>query len=675
MPGRSLRPTPNSRIACNPTIPSPHPTAFFDIFRSDVPEAPPLTATQQFDLLDDMPMGDRHLLLLTLCPYPLSHAAVIDLCGGEADHVDRLIVTTPEAYLHPSPGRIMMHPQMRVVMLAADSAYRLSQVLGEFCGTLRERMRNSTVWTAAEAATLHAHFGVLKTLLERRSAVPGDTPEERLAIVKQLCPLLIGPEGDLPRTGALLRLVLPPDAPSTMDRVMVRLHEDIVAALEKAALVHGMPITVRLGLQPSDLEPVSPDDLPESAGRSALIHLLIGRSEQAERARALLKGVSAGSLEANGRVGLLEHALQTIFEVDAVPERIALLLTLAMVQQELGFTSDVRASLRNAWKAVERLVPSHRERTRITVIYHAGRCQQPKLGRMFAGREPSGIQYIHRLCALARGVVADGFSEEIYPLLDELRYHLGDLQDERQLRQAQLDFAQLLHECGWNQEASLLIRTMAPPDPRRTGLATTLEATRMAGILVHGGEFEQAKELARTLGNTSIGRVVRARIAEAFAERGDQEQAELLVQALEDPMMCVRILANLLIVFTKQKKTVAAARVLELIRERAALIEDMDDRVRTLRMAARRLLGRDVRDAAATLATLAATLADEHHDEIDVHEFRALGLVLAQLADINGTRCIIHRVDRVDIQEELRQCLVASLLHQGRGVDAAEQFN
>jgi len=94
-----------------------------------------------------------------------------------------------------------------------------------------------------------------------------------------------------------------------------------------------------------------------------------------------------------------------------------------------------------------------------------------------------------------------------------------------------------------------------------------------------------------------------------------------------------------------------------------------------LRMAARRLLGRDVRDAAATLATLAATLADEHHDEIDVHEFRALGLVLARLADIKGTRCIIYRVDRVDIQEELRQCLVATLLHQGRGVDAAEQFN
>lgn len=675
MPGRSLRPITQIPDPMPPYDPITASHAFFDIFRSDVPEAPPLTAAQQFDLLDDMPKGDRHLHLLTLCPHPLSHAAVNDLCGGEPDHVDRLIVTSPEAYLHPAPGRIVMHPQMRLMMLAADSAFRLARVLGEFCNKLRERIHGSTVWTAAEAATLHAHFGVLKTLLERRSAMPGDTPQERLAIVKQLCPLLIGPEGDLPRTGALLSLVLPPEAPSAKDRVMVRLHEDIVAALEKAALVHGMPITVRLGLQPDSLEPVSPDDLPESAGRTAIIHLLMGRSEEAEQARTLLKVVSAGSLEANVRVGLLEHALQTIFEVDDVPERIALLLTLALMQHELGFEADVRTALNDAWRAIDRLPMSHRERTRITVIYHAGRCQQPRLGRRFARREPTGIQYIHRLCALVRGLVADGFSEESYPFLDELRYHLGDLQDERQLRQAQLDFAQLLHECGWNHEAALLIRTLAPPDPRRAGLATALEATRMAGILVHGGEFEQANELARTLGNTSIGRVVRARIAEAFAERGDQEQAELLVQALEDPMMCVRILANLLIVFTKQKKTDAAARVLELIRERAALIEDMDDRVRTLRMAARRLLGRDVRDGAAALATMAATLADENHDEIDVHEFRALGLVLARLADINGTRRIIYRVDRVEIKEELRQCLVATLLRQGRGVDAAEQFN
>jgi hypothetical protein len=649
--------------------------AFFDIFRSDVPEAPPLTAIQQFDLLDDMPMGDRHLHLLTLCPYPISHAAVIDLCGGEPDHVDRLIVTTPEAYLRPSPGRIVMHPHMRVVMLAADSAYRLSWVLEGFCGKLRERIHGSTVWTAAEAATLYAHFSVLKTLMERRSAMPGDTPKERLAIVKQLCPLLIGPEGDLPRTGALLRLLLPLDAPSATDRVMVRLHEDIVAALEKAALVHGVAITVRLGLQPSDLEPVSTDDLPESAGRSALIHLLIGRSEQAERARALLKVVSAGSLEANVRVGLLEHALQTIFEVDDVPERIALLLTLAVIQHELGFEADVRTALHDAWKAIDRLPMSHRESTRTTVLYHAGRCAQHRLGRELADRAHAGIQYIHRLCALARGVVADGFSEEIYPLLDELRYHLGDVRSERQLRQAQLDFAQLLHECGWNQEAALLIRTMAPPDPRHAGLATALEATRMAGILVHGGEFEQANELARTLGNTSIGRVVRARIAEAFAERGDQEQAELLVQALEDPMMCVRILANLLIVFTKQKKTDAAARVLTLLRERAVLIQDVDDRVKTLRAAAKRLLGRGVRDGAATLAHMAADLACEDPEDINEYEFRQLGLLLARLADIDGTRRILDRVDRVDIKEEVRQCLVATLLRQGRGVDAAHQFN
>jgi hypothetical protein len=72
---------------------------------------------------------------------------------------------------------------------------------------------------------------------------------------------------------------------------------------------------------------------------------------------------------------------------------------------------------------------------------------------------------------------------------------------------------------------------------------------------------------------------------------------------------------------------------------------------------------------------MAADLACEDPEDINEYEFRQLGLLLARLADIDGTRRILDRVDRVDIKEEVRQCLVATLLRQGRGVDAAHQFN
>jgi hypothetical protein len=88
----------------------------------------------------------------------------------------------------------------------------------------------------------------------------------------------------------------------------------------------------------------------------------------------------------------------------------------------------------------------------------------------------------------------------------------------------------------------------------------------------------------------------------------------------------------------------------------------VDDRVKTLRAAAKRLLGRGVRDGAATLAHMAADLACEDPEDINEYEFRQLGLLLARLADIDGTRRILDRVDRVDRVDRLRRRAPPSII-------------
>jgi hypothetical protein len=655
--------------------------AFYDLFRNEGPEAAPLSACEQLELMDRMPLGFRHLQLLALAPRPLTHAAIKGLCDYAVfdehppDTLDRIIVTTPAAFLHPAPGRIIMHPQMRMLLLASYTAQELGHMAKEFLSRISGRLGGTEGLPASEAATLHAHLAVLVELLQRTMPQPGDTPKERQRIVRTLCTLLIGPEADLPLTGALLRMVLPTLPDIKQHRIPLRLHAGILLPLERAAQVHGISLLERLALEADGQEDTPDADPPDAAGRTALIHLVNGRTDLAERTRTLIKIIGMEGFDDATRIGMAEHALQCLAGLQDTPERIALLLTLGAAQHSAQLHADAGSTFREAWTSVVQLERAAQERTRVTVLYYMGRHGHEELGRQFAADSDITMQYFLRICALTRGMCVAEHPTDVHTRIQELRYLLDEIPAGSELREAQITLAQVLHESGDTREAALLIRTMPPPEPRGFDVRRSLEATRMAAILVHGGEFEQAHALARALGDTPTGRAVQARIAEAFAERGDQEQAELLVQAIPNPSMCARILANLYIVFSKQHKKEAAARVLALAQERADRIPDADDRVSTLRAMARRVLYRDLREGAAVLADHALHHFHRNVEDMGDVERRQMGLLCARLGKARETTELIPLMERVDARESVLQELLVTLLRERRGAEAYYHFD
>jgi hypothetical protein len=139
--------------------------------------------------------------------------------------------------------------------------------------------------------------------------------------------------------------------------------------------------------------------------------------------------------------------------------------------------------------------------------------------------------------------------------------------------------------------------------------------------------------------------------------------------------MCARILANLYIVFSKQHKQEAAARVLALAQERADRIPDADDRVSTLRAMARRVLSRDLREGAAVLAEYALHHFHRNREDVEDVERRQLGLLCARLGNTYETRQLLPLIERMDARESVHQELLVNLLRERRGAEAYYHFD
>lgn len=481
------------------------------------------------------PLKGRLWVTLALLTRPVTLERLAALCSRSTETCQNELDRCPQAVELLPDGRLQITPQAAAHVLAANEqrrVWRISRILVH-------RFRAATASTE-EKQIGHPHQLVL-ALAINGNLRHKDRYQHLLAIMSGL---LLGPGAATPAYGIVIRLLL---RHTYLKNFKARITGPLLVQLTDAARAHGIVLPDHFNFILLHGMGCSLDAPPlPGAGRAYWLELLRKSNNRWEELRVLATCAESPQADPRDRFMLLERAYWLCGSLPFRLDRFSTLCTLARTETTHGSRKRGIELFAEAWA----LIPRRSELTsamRESVVRAMGTCGLLAEGLPYARAANTAHERIRMLCALVRRRARrsrEGLGD-LTPILAEIRYFIGELEDRHEHRAATIHLAQTLHALGRPEEALTLVADHAflkGCDPKRSGLA---ERIRIGKLLVKLGATDRAWWFVTGPGKGKGSGAVMAGVGVALGKRGDVDGALRMLVAIEDPLEAISALGRL----------------------------------------------------------------------------------------------------------------------------------